>query len=72
MQPYDLGLPLTTDVGRLVPVLAEEDAQSEASEWEVRERIERDDERRVEVEELGEKLPLFLPAPSLMVSTEEE
>jgi hypothetical protein len=27
----------TTDVGRLAPALVEEDAQSEASEWELRE-----------------------------------
>jgi hypothetical protein len=31
----------TTDVGRRVPTPAEEDAQSEASEWELRERRER-------------------------------
>jgi len=30
-----------TDVGRLAPALAEEDAQTEASEWELRERRER-------------------------------
>jgi hypothetical protein len=30
----------TTDVGRRVPAPAEEDAQSEASEWELRERRE--------------------------------
>jgi len=39
----------TTDVGRLVP--AEEDAGS--SEWERRERREREEERRVEMEEFG-------------------
>jgi hypothetical protein len=32
----------TTDVGRLVPGQVEEDAQSEASEWELRERSERE------------------------------
>ena len=41
----------STDVGRLVP--AEEDAGSEASEWELRERSEREEERRVETEKLG-------------------
>ena len=51
-----------TDVGRLVP--AEGDAGSEVSEWE---RREREEERRVEAEELGagEDLPLFLPTPLL-------
>ena len=43
----------TTDVGRLVPALAEKDAQSEASEWEFRERREREEERSVEAEKLG-------------------
>jgi len=59
----------TTDVGRLVPV--EEDAGSEVSEWELREREE---ERRLEAEELGAggEEPLFLPTPSLMASAEEE
>jgi hypothetical protein len=65
----------TMDVGRLVPALAEEDAQSEASERELRERREREEERRVAVEELGaggEEKPLFLPTPSFMTSAEEE
>ena len=44
-------LPYTTDVGRLVPT--EEDAGSEASQWELRERREREEERRAEAEELG-------------------
>jgi hypothetical protein len=43
-----------TDVGRRVPKAAvEEDVQSEASGWELRERREREEERRVEAEELG-------------------
>jgi hypothetical protein len=33
----------TTHVGRLAPTPAEEDAQSEASEWELRERNEREE-----------------------------
>ena len=33
-----------TDVGRLAPKPAEEDAQSEASEWELRERNGREEE----------------------------
>jgi hypothetical protein len=40
-------------VGRLVPAPAEEDAQSEASEWELQERKEWEEERRQEAEELG-------------------
>ena len=45
---------------------AEEDAGSEASEWELRERREREEERRAEDEELGvegEEQPLFSPRP---------
>ena len=66
-----------TDVGRMVPPLTEEDdAASEASEWELRERREREKERRVEAEALGAEdeagagaeLPLFLPTPSFMTS----
>jgi len=33
--------------------MAEEDAQNEASEWELREREERGEERRLEAKELG-------------------
>jgi hypothetical protein len=64
----------TTDVGRRVPDPAEEDAQSEASEWELRERREREEERRAEAEELGAEVgePLFLPTPAFMASVEEE
>jgi hypothetical protein len=63
----------TTDVGRRVPPPAE-DAQSEASEWGLRERREREEERKVEAEELGAEVeePLFLPTPAFMVSAEEE
>jgi hypothetical protein len=39
--------------GRLVPPPAEEEAQSEASEWEFRERREREVERRQKAEEVG-------------------
>ena len=78
----------STDVGRLVPPLEESDAASEVSEWELRERREREEElerrereeeRDAEVEELGaegrggdEELPLFLPTPSFMASADEE
>jgi len=41
----------TVDVGRLV--LAEEDVGSEGSEWEIRERRYREEERRAEAEELS-------------------
>jgi len=62
----------TTDVGRLV--LVEEDAQTEASEWELRERREREEERREEAEGLGAEVeePLFLPTPAPTASAEEE
>jgi hypothetical protein len=64
-----------TDVERLVPAPVEEDAQSEASEWELRERSEREEKQRQEAEELGalgEEQPLFLPTPSFMAPAEEE
>ena len=60
-----------------MPPLAEEgDAASEVSEWELRERREREEERRAEAEALGaedeagtgEELPLFPPTPSFMAS----
>jgi hypothetical protein len=63
----------TTDVGRrILRPAAEEDVQSEALEWELQERRERE-ERRVEAEELGaggEELPLFLPTPTFMAAVE--
>jgi len=64
----------TTDVGRLAPALADEDAQSEVSEWELRERREREEERGAEAERLGAEVeePLFLPTPAFMASAEEE
>jgi hypothetical protein len=64
----------TTEVGRRVPAPAEEDAQSEASEWELRERRELEEERRAEAERLGAEVeePLFLPTPVFMASAEEE
>jgi hypothetical protein len=57
-----------------VPTPAEEDAQSEASEWELRERREMEEERRAEAEELGGEVeePLFLPTPTFVASAEEE
>jgi len=64
----------TTDVGRIVPPAEEEaDAGSEVSEWELRERREREEERRVEAAALGAgEEPLFLPTPPFMASAEEE
>jgi hypothetical protein len=53
----------------------EEDARSEASEWEPRERRKRGEERRHEAEELGaevEERPLFFPTPSFIDYTEDE
>jgi hypothetical protein len=64
-----------TDVGRRIMTAAEDGTQSEASEWELRERREREDERRQEAEGMGaedEERPLFLPTPSFMASVEEE
>jgi len=63
-----------TDVGRIVPPAEEEaDAGSEVSEWELRERWEREEERRVEAEarRSGEE-PLFLPTPPFMASAGED
>jgi len=67
----------TTDLGRLVP--AEEDVGSEASEWELRECREREEERRAEAEEVGAagelgagEEPLLLPTPSFMASAGDE
>jgi len=64
----------STDLGRTVPAVEEEaDAGSEVSEWELRERLERVDERRTEAEALGGgEVPLFLPTPPFMASVGEE
>ena len=56
------------EVGKTVPVV-DEDAGSEASEWELRERTEQEEERRAEVLGTGEEPPLFLPTPPFMTST---
>ena len=64
----------STEVGKTVPA-AEEDARSEASEWELRERAEREEERRAEAVVLGmeeEEHLLFLPIPSFMALAGEE
>ena len=51
-----------------------EDAQSEASEWELREREERDEERRLRDAAMGEEAErlLFFPLPFLSASTGNE
>jgi len=69
-----LGFLSTTDVGRQVPAAAGEEAQSEASEWELRERRGREEEMKQETEELDAEAerPLFLPTPSFMASAEGE
>jgi len=67
----------STDVGKTVPVV-EEGAESEVSEWELWERVEREAEWRAEepntegVEEAGGEHQLFLPTPPFMVSVEAE
>ena len=55
------------------PAEEEADAGSEVSEWELRERWEREEERRVEAEarRSGEE-PLFLPTPPFMASAGED
>jgi len=66
-----LDLLSATDVGRRVP--AEEDAGSEASEWEPREPREREEEREADELGAGEELPLFLPTPpTFRASVNEE
>jgi len=70
----------STDVGRLVPPLEKNDTGSQVSEWELRERREREEEWEAEAEERGaagelgarEELPLLLPTPPFMASAEEE
>jgi hypothetical protein len=56
-------------------VPAEEDAQSEASKWELRERRETEEETTLETEEVdagSEEQRLFLPTPTFRASAEEE
>jgi len=68
-----------TDVGRPVQAVGEGDAGSDVSEWELRERREREEERRAEAvvrgadDELGVgELLLFLPTPSFVASADEQ
>ena len=66
----------TQVVGRRVPTPEEEeeDAQSEASEWDLREREERNEERRQRDAAMGEEAErlLFFPLPFLSASTGNE
>ena len=71
----------STDVGRRVPPVDEEDnAGSEVSEWELREHQERQEEREEKAEALGaegemgagEGLPLFLATPDFMAAAGED
>jgi len=71
----------STDVGKIVPTAdVEDNAGSEASEGELRERGEREEEREAEVGALGtgndgearKEHQLFLPTPPFMASAEEE
>ena len=56
-----------------MPSVKVDDAESEASQWELRERQEREEERGVEAEALGDgEEPLFLPTPPFMVLVEVE
>lgn len=74
LQPADLGLPLHRGRGEAGPSPWLRKTHSEASEWELRERGEMEEERRQEAEEPGagdEEQPIFLPTPSFMASAEE-
>ena len=70
----------STDVGKIVPAVGVDDAESEASEWELRERTEWEEERMAEAEALGaengeddgEERRLVLPTPPSMASAGEE
>ena len=59
------------DAGRPVPPPEEDDAGSQASEWELRERREREEEQEAEAEDLGAAGGSGA-TPSFMASAEEE
>ena len=67
VQPGGAGFLSTTDVGRRVPGVEEDDAVSAVSELEVREWME---EQGAGAEEpcAGRESPLFLPTPDFMAS----
>jgi len=58
----------TTDVGRRVPGVEEDDAVSAVSEMEVREWLE-EQGAGAEEQDAGGELPLFLPTPDFMAPT---
>jgi ribonuclease HI len=70
----------STDVGKIVPAVEVDDTGSEVSEWELRERKEREEEMEVEAValgaedegDIGEEYRLFLPTPPFMVLAGEE
>ena len=61
---------LTTDVGRRVPGVEEEDAVSAVSELEVREWLE-EQGAGAEEQDAGGELPLFLRTPDFMTAAGE-
>jgi len=67
-----------TEVGKTVPAQErEDDVESAASVWELRERAEREEEKKVEelgAEDVGDggEHRLFLPTPSFIASAEKE
>jgi len=61
----------TTDVGRWVPGVEEDDAVSAVSELEVREWLE-EQGAGAEEQDAGGELPLFLPTPDFMAAAGEE
>jgi hypothetical protein len=76
VQPACAQLPLHHECGEANPSPNEDNAQSEASEWELRERREMEEERRQEAEGPGAEVERsyrsFSPPPSFMASAEEE
>ena len=70
----------STDVGKIVPAVEVDDTGSEVSEWELRERKEREEEMEVEAValgaedegDIGEEYQLLLPTPPFMVPAVEE
>jgi len=72
-------LPHHNGCGKAGATVEKDGAGSQTSEWELQERLEREEEQEAEVEKLGaaegsgagEELPLFLPTPSFMTSAGE-
>jgi len=80
MRAGGAGLPHHNRCGEAGAPLEKSDIGSQVSEWELRDRREREEEREAGVEELGaageldagEELSLFLPTSPFMASAEEE